>query len=159
MQTYKALLVASLGLALGSGCALFGKKEPEVTLRIHEQVSSSLPEEHYKVVKLPRANLKLSIDPNPVLSEGDVQSAELYQTVGGESIMLRFTIQGTIALEELTTRVRGSYLVIFLDKRPVAAWLVDRRITDGHLLVEGDFTDEEARKAVAALNRLSKKRQ
>ena len=36
------------------------------------------------------------------------------------------------------------------------AWLVDRRVTNGVFVVEGDFTDEEAQKAVDDLNKLIK---
>jgi preprotein translocase subunit SecD len=73
--------------------------------------------------------------------------------------MLRFDIHGAIKFDELTTRSRGQYLVTFLNGRPVAAWLVDQRITNGQFLVEGDFSDEEAKKAVESLNRMNKKRQ
>ena len=63
-----------------------------------------------------------------------------------------------MALDELTTRSRGRYLVTFLNSKPVAAWFMDRRIQNGELLLEGDFTDKEAKKTVEFLNRLSKKR-
>jgi polyhydroxyalkanoate synthesis regulator phasin len=38
----------------------------------------------------------------------------------------------------------------------VSAWLVNQRIINGQFLVEGDFTDEEAKKIVDDLNKLSK---
>ena len=158
MQTYKMLLLASLGIALGAGCASFGKHEPETTLRIHEQVSSSLPASHVLMVAIPKADLKIAVDPYPALSEKNIQSAALFQTAGGLAIMLRFDIHGAMVLDELTARNRAQYLVTFLDRRPVAAWLVDHEITDGHLLIEGDFSDEQARKTVELLNAMSKKR-
>ena len=142
-----------------TGCALFGPREPEATLRIHEQVSTALPESRVTMVTIPTAGLKVAVNPYPALSESDVQSANVYQTAGGSAILLRFDSHGAIALDELTTRNRGAYLVTFLNGRPVAAWLVDQRITNGQFLVEGDFSDEEAKKAVESLNRMSKKRQ
>ncbi len=57
----------------------------------------------------------------------------------------------------MTTRDRGQYLVIFLNNRPIGSWFVDQRILNGQFLVDGDFTDEEAKKTVEALNKLSKK--
>lgn len=72
--------------------------------------------------------------------------------------MLRFDPHGMVALDEMTTRTRGQYVVIFLNTKPVAAWLVDKRLTTGQFLLEGDFTDEEARQTVDALNRMGKKR-
>ena len=44
-----------------------------------------------------------------------------------------------------------------INNHPVSAWLVDQRIINGQFLIEGDFTDEEAKKAVDDLNKLSKK--
>ena len=76
---------------------------------------------------------------------------------GGKAIFLRFDPHGTIVLDEMTTRDRGQYLVIFLNKRPVGTWLVGQRIINGQFLVEGDFTDEAAKKAVEALNKMGEK--
>lgn len=140
------------------GCASFGaKKSEEVSLRIHEEASSSLPAETFQTVEIPHTNVKLSVSPFPALTERDVQSAELYDTAGGKAIFLRFDPHGTIVLDEMTTRDRSQYLMIFLNRRPVGSWLVDQRIINGQFLVEGDFTDEEAKKAVKELNKLSEK--
>jgi preprotein translocase subunit SecD len=159
MQTYKWPRSASLCLLVLTGCALFGPREPETTLRIHEQVSTALPESHVTMVTIPTAGLKVAVNPYPALSESDVQSANVYQTAGGSAILLHFDDHGAMTLHELTTRVRGGYIVTSLNGRPVAAWLVDQQITNGEFRVEGDFGDDEARKAVESLNRMSKKRQ
>jgi preprotein translocase subunit SecD len=158
MQTLKMVGCLALTAACFIGCASFGaKKSEEVSLRIHEEASSSLPAETFQTVEIPHTNVKLSVSPFPALTERDVQSAELYDTAGGKAIFLRFDPHGTIVLDEMTTRDRSQYLVIFLNRRPVGSWLVDQRIINGQFLVEGDFTDEEAKKAVKELNKLSEK--
>ena len=68
-----------------------------------------------------------------------MQSAATHQTAGGTAILLRFDTHGAIVLDELTTRTRGEYLVTFLNDRPVAAWLVDQRITNGEFLCRRRF--------------------
>ena len=158
MQSLKTVGCLALATACFVGCAGFraGSSE-EVSLRIHEESSSSLPAETFQTVEIPRTNVKLSVSPFPALTERDVQSAELYDTAGGKAIFLRFDPHGTIVLDEMTTRDRSQYLVIFLNRRPVGSWLVDQRIINGQFLVEGDFTDEEAKKAVEELNKLSEK--
>jgi len=156
MQTLKnGLCVALVTLAM-TGCALF-QKHDETTIRIHEEVDPALPAENRTVVEIPKANLKLTVSPFATLSEKDVLSAELYDTAGGKDILLRFDPHGTFVLEECTTRNRSHYLVTFINNRPVAAWLVNQGIENGQFLVEGDFTDEEAKQVVDALNRMSKK--
>lgn len=157
MQSLKMTLAFTLAATLAAGCALFQKKPEESTLRIYEQVDSALPAETVQTVEIPRAGLKLTISPFPTLSERDVQSAELYDTAGGKAIFLRFDPTGTVSLDEMTTRNRGRYLAVLINNHPVSAWLVDQRIINGQFLVEGDFTDEEAKKVVDDLNKLSKK--
>jgi preprotein translocase subunit SecD len=154
MQTYKIFLVACL---LATGCALFGDKE-QTTLRFHEQFDPSLPSKLYRDVTIPKTSLTMQVDRYPVLTERDIQAATIYPTAGGPAIMLRLEFHGNMVLDELTTRGRGRYLVVFLNGRAVEAWFMDKRINNGVFLVEGDFTEEEAKKAVESLNRQSKKR-
>jgi preprotein translocase subunit SecD len=157
MQTLKMTLCGSLVMALFIGCALFHEKRVETTVRIYEGTSSALPAENQQTVEIPHADLKLTVSPYPTLTEQDVQSAELYDTAGGKAVFLRFDPHGTVLLDEMTTRTRGQYVAILVNQRPVGAWLVDQRIITGQFLVEGDFTDEEARKIVDDLNKLAKK--
>ena len=158
MQMLKRAFVVGLAGALLTGCALFQEKPPEVTVRIHEQVSGELPPTHVLTVAIPKTDLRLSINPFPTLTEKDVQAAEIFNTAGGAAILLRFDPHGVWVLEQATTGGRVQYLVIFLNGRPVSAWLVDKRLTKGQILIEGDFGDEEAKAAVTALNEASKKR-
>jgi len=155
MKILPTILVVSL-IAL-AGCAMFGSND-DTTLRMHEQISSTLPSKLYREIPVPKTGLKINVDPFPILTERDVNKAEIYPTAGGDAILLRLEPHGSMALDELTTRSRGRYLVTFLNSKPVAAWFMDRRIQNGELLLEGDFTDKEAKKTVEFLNRLSKKR-
>jgi hypothetical protein len=157
MQTLKTALCFAVVGALLTGCALFHKKEEGTSVRIYEEANAALPAENRQTVSIPRTGLRLSISPFPTLTELDIQSAELFDTAGGKGIYLRFDPHGTIVLDEMTTRSRGQYLVVLINNRPVSAWLVDQRIINGQFLVEGDFTDEDAKKVVDGLNELSKK--
>jgi preprotein translocase subunit SecD len=139
-----------------TGCALFGGR-PETTLRIHEQVGAGLPESRARIIDVPGTGLKIPVSPYAQMTERDVQAAELYHTAGGDAVLLRFDIHGTVKFDELTTRMRGQYLVVFVDDEPAAAWLVDRRVTDGQFLLEADFTDEQARQIVDSLSKTAKK--
>ena len=160
MQTVirKEHLAAIAVALLLSGCALFGKKEPTMTVRIHEQVTSVLPENRVRIVDIPKAGVRLSIDPYPAISDKDMSGAELVDTTGGLAVKLKFDPHGAVLLDELTTRDRGNYLVVMVNDEPVAAWLVQDRLSKGELLVEGDFTDDQARKIVEFLNSQAKKK-
>jgi preprotein translocase subunit SecD len=159
MQSLKIVLCFALAATLFAGCALFHKKPKadETTVYLYEQADSALPAENQQTVEIPHTDLKLTISPFPTLTEKDVQSAQLYDTAGGKAIYLRFDAHGTILLDEMTTRLRGQYVAVLINRRPVSAWLVNQRIINGQFLIEGDFTDEEAKKVVDDLNQLSKK--
>jgi preprotein translocase subunit SecD len=160
MQTLKMAMVGTLVTTLLAGCAAFQnlhKQTDETTLRIYEEVDSALPADNKQTVEIPHTDMRLTINPFPTLTEKDVLTAELYDTAGGKAIFLRFDPNGAILLDEMTTRCRGQHVVIMINNRPVAAWLVNDRIVNGQFLVEGDFTDEQARKVVDDLNKLSKK--
>jgi preprotein translocase subunit SecD len=157
MQTLKMTLSFALVATFFVGCALFHKKSEATTIRLYEQTDSALPAENQRTIEIPRTDLKLTINPFPTLTEQNVQSAELYNTAGGKAIFLRFDAHGTVLLDEMTTRIRGQYLAVLVNNRPVSAWLVNQRILNGQFLVEGDLTDEEASKIVDELNKLSKK--
>ena len=157
MQTLKMAVCFALVAVVFVGCALFREKPPETTVRLYEQADSALPAENRQSVEIPHTDLKLTISPFPTLTERDVQTAELYDTAGGKAIFLRFDAHGTVLLDEMTTRIRGQYVAVLINNRPVSAWLDDQRIVNGQFLIEGDFTDEDARKVVDDLNKLSKK--
>jgi hypothetical protein len=60
-------------------------------------------------------------------------------------------------LSELTTRLRGRYVVVFVNEKPVAAVLIEQRILNGEFLLEGDLTDDEQRTLVDGLNKYAKR--
>jgi len=157
MQTIKMVLCCTLSASLFVGCALFKSKTEGSTVRLYEQADSALPAEQVRTVEIPHAELKLAVSQFPTLTEQDVQSAELYDTAGGKAVFIRFDPNGSIMLDEMTTRLRGKYIAVMIDNRPVSAWLVDQRIVNGQFLIEGDLTDQEAKKVVDDLNKLSKK--
>ena len=148
------LLFILMSALLCVGCA----SQKQTTLRMYEQVTSTLPSKMYRQVPIPSAGVTINVDKYPVLTERDIFKAELYPMAGGSALLLQFETVRMMRMDELTTRLRGRYLVTFLDDRPVAAWYVDRRIENGQMLIEGDFTEEEAKKAVESLTRQSKKR-
>ena len=156
MQTHKIWLVRAMLFA--TGCAMFGNRKPPTTLRICEQVDGALPASHWREVQIPKTELTLRVDTSPVLTESDVTTAEPFETSGGLAVMLHFDPHGMFVLDEVTTRDRGRYLVVFLNDRPVDARLVDQRLVHGQFLLEGDFTDAEARQLIDDLNKMAKKR-
>lgn len=139
-----------------AGCALFNHG-PKVTLRFHEQVDTGLPDTKVRNVEIPRSNLKIGVDPFPQLTERDIYEAKLQDTPGGQAVVIQFDAHGANTFSEMTTRMRGRYVVVFMNDKPIAAVLVEKRITNGEFLLEGDLTDDEERNLVDELNKYAKR--
>ena len=149
--------VGCLAVLLLVGCASMDEKN-RAHIMVYEQASETMPAHLYTFAELTSTGLKIPINRHPSLTDNDVDDAQIVETAGGKAILLRFDPHGMMRLVELTTRCRSQYLVIYLNDKPVAAWLCDKVLNKGQLLIEGDFTDEEAEKAVASLSKEAKKR-
>lgn len=130
------------------GCA----SGPTHTLRFHEQVPENLPASRVRFVTLARNGQRIGINPLPTLTEREVFEARLQPMDGGTGVLIRFDAHGANLLTEMTTRIRGQYLVVYFDKKPVAAMLVNRAVENGQFLLFGDLDEAAARELVAALN-------
>jgi preprotein translocase subunit SecD len=139
------------------GCSLFQKRY-NPTLRFYEQTGIGQPDVAVRTISMTNLNMRITVSAYPTLTEKDIASVTYRETASGGIIIVQFDPHGTIKLDEMTTRQRGHYVVIMLDGRPVAAWLVDQRLSKGQFVLEADISDEDAQKVVAALNRMGKSR-
>ncbi len=87
------------------------------------------------------------------MTEKDLVSAEIVETTGGAAILLRFDRHGLHTLDQWTTSHRGRYMVVFLNDKPLVAWLIDQRLSLGQFLLEAKLSGYEARQIVKNLNR------
>ena len=133
-----------------AGCA---SGPPPQTLRFHEQVIGALPVRYARPVTVPSTGQRLVINPEPTLTEHDVFAAKLESTTGGEAIRLKFDTHGANLLAEMTTRLRGQSVVVFVNDRPIAAVLVESANPTGQLLLTGDLTDAQTKSLVDSLNK------
>jgi preprotein translocase subunit SecD len=147
-----------LTLLLAGGCALFQPKPPAATLRFYEESDPALPESRFKMVTVPGTQQRIAIDPNPQMTEKDLTGAKLISVPGGRAVELHFDLHGANKLSEMTTRMRGRYVVIFLDDRPIAAVLIDKVINNGEFILEGDLTEEQEERMVDDLNEVAGKK-
>ena len=136
-----------------AGCA---SGPPPQTLRFHEQVIGALPARYARPVTVPSTGQRLVINPEPTLTERDVWQAKLEPTTGGDAVLLKFNAHGANVLAEMTTRLRGQSMVVFVNDRPIAAVLIERANPTGQLLLTGDLTDMQTKLLVDSLNKTAK---
>ena len=155
--TWTGLMVASTILTTGCMTAYFGSPPPENPLGIFEQANPAEKTAMAQKLEVPGTGLKITVNTFPALSQLDLIAAVYQDTVSGPAIELTFDDHGTIELDHITTKGRDGYLVICVADRPVAAWFITKRITDGKFLLHGDFTAEEAKQYIKSWNKQIKK--
>jgi preprotein translocase subunit SecD len=87
----------------------------------------------------------------------DLKSARVDFGQGGTAqsqpvVAFTLTDEGKQKFADLTTRLVGQPLAVFLDDQPVAAPTVNSPITEGNGIISGGFTTESARELAVQLN-------
>ena len=110
MPVVLLFLLAGWALALG-GCASTPPLPPEsrLTARFHleNQQGQGVP------ATLPRSGVSLGLDPQPVLTEGDIINVELVQVDLGRCLMFQVSPSAARALYRMTGSNQGRRLVLF----------------------------------------------
>lgn len=73
-------------------------------------------------------------------------------TTGAPQVGLQFTSDGGKKFADVTTRLVGKPLGIFLDGTPITMPVVKQAITDGTAVINGTFTQDEAKNLALQLN-------
>lgn len=73
-------------------------------------------------------------------------------TTGAPQVSLQFSSAGAKKFSDVTTRLVGKPLAIFLDNAPLTMPVVKQAITDGQAVINGTFTQDEAKNLALQLN-------
>jgi preprotein translocase subunit SecD len=73
-------------------------------------------------------------------------------TTGAPEVGLQFTADGGKKFADVTGRLVGKPLGIFLDNTPITMPVVKQAITDGQAVINGSFTQDEAKNLALQLN-------
>jgi hypothetical protein len=101
--------------------------------------------------------IRLNVDREPFLTEGDLEVASLVDLPGGFGIKAQFNGHGALVMEGVTVAHKSQHIVVqsnFGETRWLAAPLITRRISNGELLFTPDATREEAERIVRGLNNM-----
>lgn len=84
----------------------------------------------------------------------DLKRATLeYSPQTGEpEVGIEFSSEGSKKFGDVTTRLKGKQLAIFLDSFPITAPVVQTAITDGRAVISGSFTKDTAKALALQLN-------
>ena len=156
------LLLLAL-LTAGAGCQIVGGGKQLSTVRVHIEVN---PDGTGLNELVTVHSVVMNVEKSPFLTETDVASAEVVETLGGFALRIQFNQHGTWALEQYSSAAPGRRVAIFSQfgkKGEQARWLaaprIGRRIADGVLLFTPDAAREEAGQIASGLNEFARKTQ
>lgn len=123
--------------------------EARLTARFHleNQQGQGVP------AKLPRSGITLGLNPQPVVTEGDIINVELVQVDLGRCLMFQVSNSAARDLYRMTGSNQGRRLVLFLDGVALGVRRIDGPITDGVLYCFVEVEDEALPGLVEKLRR------
>lgn len=140
MTRWVSLVVFVATLVLGAGCRSLGTSGPAapvVPIRFHlESLDGKGP-----VVQLPRSEVKISINAQPVFTEADVVDADLARVELGDCLRFQLSGAGARDLYRLTASHQGRRLVVFLHDAPLGARRIEGPFADGAILIFVEVDD------------------
>lgn len=77
---------------------------------------------------------------------------EFSSQTGEPEVGIEFTSEGAQKFGDVTTRLVGKLLAIFLDNQPLTWPRVNSAITDGRAVITGNFTQDQAKRLALQLN-------
>lgn len=172
---FNLYLFMVLCLAVGSGChstksddhkQAKSPKKVLSTLHLHEEMLRDALGRSEQVQVLRNQPYLLTVNKEAFLTEGDVKSAKVIDTLGGFALEIEFDRQGSWLLEQATASMKGKHIGIFCqfvnpseDKlnlgRWIAAPLINNHISDGRLVFTPDASRQEADQIALGLNNVA----
>jgi len=147
--------VSCAPLLLVAGCTLWPREAPPperpkpVTLRLF--LASEQPQEGYEP-RRDEAGRPLYVAKEPVLTEADVKAARVLRSDRRALVLLEFRPMAVGPLDELSQSHWGGRLAIEIDDRLVLSPVLTRRIRDGRIILDGDFSPQRAEQIARGLN-------
>jgi len=164
-RRFNIYLLAALSLLLVGGCASNKKddkkkeKKLETYLRVHAQAKDSTTFTK-KITIFPNSPVTMTVDQSPLLTDTDVEKAQVVDTLGGFALVIKFDKRGQWLLDQHSSLNIGRTLAIFAQygekgakTKWIAAPIISRRISDGTLLFTPDVTREEAEQIAKGLGK------
>jgi hypothetical protein len=92
---------------------------------------------------LPHSEVRLSVNPQPVITEGDIINVELVQVDLGKCLLVQLTPSASRDFFRLTATHQGRRLVLMVNGKALGARRIDGAITNGVVYVFAEVPDAE----------------
>jgi preprotein translocase subunit SecD len=160
------LLFAVLAVVAGCQSPERQRKKMSAALRVHQETYRDGTSFNEFATIGRTSPMVINVQRTPFLTEDNIASAKIVETVGGFALQIQFDAQGTRLLEQYTASNPRKRLAIFCqfgEKMDHARWLaapmVYRRISNGVLMFTPDADHEETAQIELGLNNHARKTQ
>lgn len=155
VRVFALLLLAALPLA-----AAEQKPAAPVTVRIHAEGRPSDGANFGTEITLINPPKKITISKVPVTSEKDFVAFFPFPAADGSlGAYFKLDAHGTNKLESHSTEFRDTLVVALVNGRVASAMTVDKKITDGILLIPSGFQPEEIVRLQSTLPTIGKEKE
>ena len=121
---------------------------------VNESPGSNIPK-----YKIKEAEEIVHLCVNPVLDQTDITSASVREGVAGDYIIpIALTPEASKKLSEITANNIGRRVGIVVDGELLSAPVIKERISDGIVVIFGNFTAQEARNLAIRINCIAQKK-
>ncbi|MEK7065361.1 MAG: protein translocase subunit SecD, partial [Patescibacteria group bacterium] len=120
------------------------------TARLEFREFTQIPQASAAAFTIPTVETTVPVD----ISGSDLKKATVTfgSQTGEPQVAIEFTADGATKFGDVTTRLVGKPLAIFLDDFPITWPTVQTAITDGQAVISGGFSQDQARQLAIQLN-------
>jgi preprotein translocase subunit SecD len=122
-------------------------------IKLEFRVAETTPAVGLQEMSMLKTAEKFYVHDQVLLTNDDIQSAVLTQWQDRPAIQLNMTESGRVKFAQITEQNIGNHIGMILDGKLVSAPLVRAKIDVGIAMVNGIFTEKEAREIAAGLCR------
>jgi hypothetical protein len=136
--------ILSLVLALSLPLAARAAKGPDITVRLNAEGNPKEGETFTAPITLTNPPKEIVVQIVPIITEKDIVA--IYPFTNGDGSIgsyLKLDANGQNKLEQYTASQRDTLAVAFINGRVGCAMMVDKKITDGILLIASGFQPRE----------------
>lgn len=132
-------------------CIGAGKKQPPFSVRFLHETNPRDTSAFAVEVELKHPPRKTFLNKIPIVSEQNVVSVYPFAAAdGSKGCAFKLDELGRINLDTLSIEKRGSSLVAFVNGRQIVDMLIDKRITDGVIMIPFGLTEADIALATKA---------
>jgi len=128
---------------------------PKVSIRFHTEANPKSGSSFIASAKMPDSGQPVTISKFADISEDDVVAIYPFPAADGTlGCAFKLDEHGRVSLDSISQQYHGTLLFAFINTRPVAAMMIDRRVSDGIITVPRGVLQEEVavmRKSVTVL--------